>query len=92
MDRLSDAFARITASRAEAVVIAISARYWHERKRIAELAVKHRLPSMVDDRYCVVDGALMSYETATITEAYKLITRYLRMETVPGRYFTGHEA
>jgi ABC-type uncharacterized transport system substrate-binding protein len=77
VDRLGEAFARMTASRAEAVIIATSGRYWHERKRIAELAAKHRLPSMIDDRYCVVDGALMSYESATLSEALRLITKHV---------------
>ena len=77
LDQLNDAFARMTAGRAEAVIIATSAQYWHERKRIADLAVKHRLPSMIDDRFCVVDGALMSYESATAPEAYKLITKHV---------------
>jgi putative ABC transport system substrate-binding protein len=77
LDQLNHAFAKMTASRAEAVIIPTSARYWHERKRIADPAVKHRLPSMIDDRYCVVDGALMSYESATLSEAYKLITKHV---------------
>jgi putative tryptophan/tyrosine transport system substrate-binding protein len=77
VDQLSDAFATMTSSRAEAVVIFTSARYWHERKRITELALKHRLPSMLDDRDMVVDGALMSYESATLSEAYRLITKHV---------------
>ena len=77
VDRLGEAFARMTASRAEAVIIATSGRFWHERKRIAALAIKHRLPSMIDDRYCVVDGALMSYESATLSEALRLITKHV---------------
>jgi ABC-type uncharacterized transport system substrate-binding protein len=77
VDQLSEAFARMTANRAEAVIIATSARYWHERKRIAELAAKHRLPSRLDDRDSVVHGALISYESATISEAYRLITKHV---------------
>jgi ABC-type uncharacterized transport system substrate-binding protein len=75
VDQLDEAFARMTASRAEAVIINASGKFWHERKRIAELAAKHRLPSMIDDRYCVVDGALMSFESATLSEALKLIAK-----------------
>jgi putative ABC transport system substrate-binding protein len=77
LDQLSDAFATMTAGRAEAVLIVTSARYWHERKRITELALKHHLPSMLDERDVVVDGALMSYESATLAEAYRLITKHV---------------
>ena len=67
----------MTASRAEAFIVAPSVHYWHERKRIAELAAKHRLPSMLDDRGFVVEGALMSYESATVSESYRLITKHV---------------
>jgi putative tryptophan/tyrosine transport system substrate-binding protein len=77
VNQLSDAFATMTASRAEAFIVAPSAHYWHERKRIAELAAKHRLPSMLDDRGFVVEGALMSYESATVSESYRLITKHV---------------
>jgi putative ABC transport system substrate-binding protein len=58
VDGLGEAFARMTASRAEAVIVATSGRFWHVRKRIAELAAQHRLPSMIDDRDVLVAGGL----------------------------------
>jgi putative ABC transport system substrate-binding protein len=77
LDQLNDAFATMTASRVEGVVIAAGPLHWHERKRIVELAARHRLPNIADDRYFVVDGALMTYESATISEAYRLITKHV---------------
>jgi putative tryptophan/tyrosine transport system substrate-binding protein len=77
VNQLSDAFATMTASRAEAVIVTGSARYWAERKRIVELAARHRLPSMFDTREFVEDGGLMCYEGATIAEAYRLITKHV---------------
>jgi putative ABC transport system substrate-binding protein len=77
VDQLGDAFATMTGNRTEAFIIAPSAQYWHERKRIAELAAKHRLPGVVDDRGYIVEGALISYESASTAEAYGLISKHV---------------
>jgi putative ABC transport system substrate-binding protein len=55
------AFATIAAERAEALFIANSPFFMRDRKRIIELAAKHRLPAMYEWPEQVEDGGLMSY-------------------------------
>ena len=77
VNQLDDAFAAMTAGRAEAVIVMGSPRYWVERKRIVALAARHRLPSMSDSQEFVEDGGLMAYEGATTAEAFRLITKHV---------------
>jgi putative ABC transport system substrate-binding protein len=77
LNELDEAFASMTASRADAVAVFGAAPYWFERRRIAGLAARHRLPSIFDTREYVDDGGLMSYEGATVAEAYRLITKHV---------------
>ena len=77
LNELDEAFATMTASRADAVAVFGAAPYWFERRRIAELAARQRLPSIFDTREYVDDGGLMSYEGATLAEAYRLITKHV---------------
>jgi putative ABC transport system substrate-binding protein len=74
--QLSQAFATITASRAEAVIVISSGPYLAERKRIVELAARHRLPCMFDSREYVDDGGLMAYETPLV-DSYRLMAKYV---------------
>ena len=57
------AFATVVRGRAGALIIVITARLFSYRKRIAELAVKHRLPTVVGLREYVEAGGLASYGT-----------------------------
>jgi len=60
---LDAAFATVVRGRAGALIIVITARLFSYRKRIAELAVKHRLPTVVGLREYVEAGGLASYGT-----------------------------
>jgi putative ABC transport system substrate-binding protein len=55
------AFATVVRDRAGALSIAPSAMFFSHRKRLAELAMKHRLPTIVGVREYVEAGGLVSY-------------------------------
>ncbi|MEK6246477.1 MAG: ABC transporter substrate-binding protein [Pseudomonadota bacterium] len=57
----ADAFSAATRERAEAVFVVNSPLPYQERQRIAELALKHRLPSMHGPSEYVEAGGLLSY-------------------------------
>jgi len=57
------AFATVTQDHAGALIIVSTARLFSYRKRIAELAVKHRLPTVAGSREFVEAGCLASYGT-----------------------------
>ena len=58
---LEGAFAAMARGRAQAVLVLGSPMFFTERRRIAELAVKHRLPTMSDLKEVAEAGGLMSY-------------------------------
>ncbi len=58
---LDSAFVRMTAWRAEALVVLPHPMFVAQRTRLAELAVKHRLPSKYNLKAFVEVGGLMSY-------------------------------
>jgi putative ABC transport system substrate-binding protein len=60
---LEGAFATMVRDRAGAIIIVSTARLFSYRKRIADLAVKHRLPTVVGLREYAEAGALVSYGT-----------------------------
>ena len=60
---LDAAFATAVRGRAGALIIVSTARLFSYRKRIAELALKHRLPAVVGSREYVEAGGLASYGT-----------------------------
>jgi putative tryptophan/tyrosine transport system substrate-binding protein len=60
---LEAAFATVVRGRAGALIIVSTARLFSYRKRIAELAVKHRLPTVAGLREYVEAGCLASYGT-----------------------------
>jgi putative ABC transport system substrate-binding protein len=76
VDQLSQAFATMTARRADAVSVITYPPYYGERKRIAELAATHRLPSTFDLREFVVDGGLMSYESS-LADSFRRLATYV---------------
>jgi len=57
------AFSAMTKDRAGGLDVANSPMFFTERRRIAELALKHRLPTMVGSREYAEAGALVSYGT-----------------------------
>ena len=58
---LEGAFAAMARARAQAVVVLGTAIFLAERQRVAELAIKHRLPTMSNLKDVVEAGGLMSY-------------------------------
>jgi putative ABC transport system substrate-binding protein len=57
------AFSAIKKSHADAVILAENTRYIADRRRIADLAVTHRLPMLVATKEYAEAGALVSYGT-----------------------------
>ncbi len=58
---LEDAFAAMARARAQAVQVLGAAIFLAERQRVAELAIKHRLPTMSNLKDFAEAGGLMSY-------------------------------
>jgi putative ABC transport system substrate-binding protein len=80
-DELDEAFQLATRHRAEAVMNLPSPIFFEQRRRIAELAARHRLPSMHADRGYVQVGGLMSYGTdvlATFRRAAMFVDKILK--------------
>jgi putative ABC transport system substrate-binding protein len=55
------AFSDMARDRAEALVVDNDALFWDHRKELADLALKHRLPTMSEYREFVEAGGLMFY-------------------------------
>lgn len=75
------AFARFTEAQVQAIGIPTTTLTWRERGRIAELALRHRLPSAHGERDCVEAGGLVSYGVnwrATVPPTVGYIDRILR--------------
>jgi putative ABC transport system substrate-binding protein len=58
---LGGAFAGMARARAQAVLVYASPFFFAERHRVAELAIKYRLPTMLGVKEAVEAGGLMSY-------------------------------
>jgi ABC-type uncharacterized transport system substrate-binding protein len=56
-----DAFALVTSERADALLVIADSMFFIHRARLADLAVRNRLPSMYGNREAVEAGGLMSY-------------------------------
>jgi hypothetical protein len=79
---IEDAFSRMRRQDAGAVVVVADTLFFEQRQRIAELAIKHRLPSMFSFREHVQAGGLMSY-------GQHLADSYRRAATYVDRIFKG---
>jgi putative ABC transport system substrate-binding protein len=73
---LEGAFQAATKERAQALVALRNPVIFNERKRIAEQAIKSRLPAICDDREFVEAGGLMSYGT-NIADLYRRAATYV---------------
>jgi putative tryptophan/tyrosine transport system substrate-binding protein len=58
---LESAFKTAKQKRVDAIMMVTSRQFFDERKRIVELAVKHRLPAIYPQKEFVDEGGLMSY-------------------------------
>src|SRR5215813_11224178 len=79
---IEQAFARMQHQDASAVVIAADSFFVEQRERIAQLALKHRLPSIFSFREHVQAGGLISY-------GQHLADSYRRAATYVDRIFNG---
>jgi len=70
------AFSAMTKDRAGGLDVATSPMFFTERRRIAELALKHRLPTMVGSREYAEAGALASYGTDYI-DLFRRVPTYV---------------
>jgi putative ABC transport system substrate-binding protein len=75
-DEFEQAFSTIAGERADALFVFPSPMLFLERRRIVELAAKHRLPSMAMGREFVELGGLMSYG-ASITDLSRRSATYI---------------
>ncbi len=75
-DGLPDAFSAMVRERAGALMVLADTMFFLQRKRIAELATKARLPTMLPFREAVEAGGLMSYG-ASIPELVRRAATYV---------------
>jgi ABC-type uncharacterized transport system substrate-binding protein len=68
-------FAKLAQLRADGLVIGSSALFVARQEQLAELAVRHAMPSVFENRQFVAAGGLMSYG-GSITDAYRLTGVY----------------
>jgi putative ABC transport system substrate-binding protein len=75
-DELDRAFATMMRKRADALFVFPSPMFFGERRRIVDLAAKHRLPSMSNAREFVELGGLMAYG-ASLTDLNRRAATYV---------------
>jgi putative tryptophan/tyrosine transport system substrate-binding protein len=79
---IENAFSVMARENADAVIVGSPATFAQQHRRIAELALKYRLPSMFADRLTVEVGGLMSY-------GQKITDFYLRSATYVDKILKG---
>lgn len=80
-EALTHAFAEMARERAGAVIGIADAALLRERKKVAELALKHRLPSIFANRENVEAGGLLSYGEnflVMFTQAAKYVVKIMK--------------
>jgi putative ABC transport system substrate-binding protein len=75
-DELERAFSRMTRDRVDGLIVFPSGIFSTARRRLAELAVKHRLPAMCEHRLLTEAGGLLSYGP-NILAAYREAATYV---------------
>jgi len=76
-EELSGAFSSMTRDHAEAVIVVQTPLMFTERRRIAELAINHRLPSIFGASEYVAAGGLLSY-APSYTEIFRRAAVYVQ--------------
>jgi len=79
--RYDHAFATMVEQRAEALFVVASSLLNNDRRRIIELAARHRIPAIYEWREMVVEGGLMSYggnQRALFRRVAEFVDRLLR--------------
>ena len=72
----ADAFARIAATRPDALFVIATTYFVRDRGPIIELTTKYRLPAIWEWREQVEDGGLMAYGSS-LSERYQRIAEYI---------------
>jgi len=75
-NELDGAFTAIARQRAKALLVLADGMFWDERKRIADLALRNRLPSMFANSEHAEAGGLMSYAPSSV-EPYRRAAYYV---------------
>ncbi len=73
---LDGAFSRIMRERPASLLVGTSPMFFGERRRLAELAVKHRLPTVFSSREYAEAGGLIAYGTK-LTELFRRAAVYV---------------
>ena len=81
---LEGAFSSMTREQAQAVLVLSSAFVLAEGQQLAELALRHRLPTMFGNRYSIEAGGLMSYG-ADSADLYRRGAIYVDISKHAGR-------
>jgi putative tryptophan/tyrosine transport system substrate-binding protein len=99
---LESAFARMTEQQVEGVIVGDDGYFFAQHHQLAELALKHRLPSIYGERDYVQAGGLMSYGE-NLREAYRRAASFvdrifkgakaaeLPIEQVPRQFVINHK-
>jgi ABC-type uncharacterized transport system substrate-binding protein len=61
VDELDDAFSMITSERSDALITTTGSLFFQQRRRLVDLAAKHRLPAMYETKEFAEIGGLMAY-------------------------------
>ena len=72
---MEGAFAAMARARAQGVIVLATPIFFGERRRLGELAIAHRLPTMFQIRDYAEAGGLMSYG-ASLPDVYRLAGVY----------------
>jgi len=75
-NELEGAFSAIARERVSALLVLADGMFWAERTRIANLALKHQLPSMFGNTEHAEAGGLMSYAPSSV-EPYRRAASYV---------------
>ena len=73
---IDNAFSWIRQQNADGLIVSLEGLFQQQRGQIAELAAKHRLPTMAADRMYAEAGVLMSYGT-NVGELYRRAATYV---------------
>jgi putative ABC transport system substrate-binding protein len=76
-EEFEPAFTTMRKERVSALLVFSDPMFGFHQKRIADLAVKSRLPAMLGNRYYVEAGGLMSYGTANPDDQYRRAAVYV---------------
>jgi putative ABC transport system substrate-binding protein len=79
---IEGAFSTLVRAKADAVIVSSPSTFAPQHRQIAELALKHRMPSMFQDRLQAENGGLMSYGP-------KFAENYLRAATYVDKILKG---